>query len=472
MNATPHLATIDRNDEFDALTATSDPTRAPESNRKRFVSGAVKGGVLVAALVADGILFWGVPSGDEALPDAEQMALLGDSRNSSAENVSFWAGRVDDVPTSAAFRSQLASSQLALAGDTGDLAGYGIAEQTALGAVQLSPNNETSLLVLAAARSGQHDFRGALELADQVLVADPTSVRALLSAGDAHLELGDYADARAAYQLVSTQVGGVAPVLSRFARLESLTGSIDEAHDYARRALLDAGDQDLRHADAAFYWFQLATFEFHLGNAAEAADLARTALSIDPKNLGSNELLAKALVAIGDHDGATALYEQLVDGGGAADLHGELAKLYERAGRDDEAAEQVALGLDFAARNADRFPAERRHLIGFLADHDPAEALRLAELDLSERQDIYSHAWYAWSLFQTGDAQAAAEAMQPALAYGTEDAMMLYQAGVIEAAVGDVEAARTHLSQSLELNPQFDLVHAARARTLLASISD
>lgn len=470
MNATSHLDTIDRNDRFDATTAANEANRVPDPSRNRFISGAVKGGVLVASLVVGGILFSGVPSADEPLPDAEQMALLGNSRNTSVENVDFWAGRVGEVPASSAFRSQLASAQLALAGDTGDLAGYSVAERTAVDAVELSPNNENALLVLAAARSGQHDFAGALELAGQVLADNPTSVGALLASGDAQLELGEYAEAKASYEHVLIRTGGVASVLSRFARLESITGSVDEAQRLARRALIDAGDQDLRHADAAFYWFQLGTFEFHRGNADGAIDLALSALMIDPGHGGSNELLAKALVAVGDFDEATRLYERLVDDGGAADLHGELAKLYQRSGRDAEADEQVAFGRAVATRDADRFPAERRHLIGFLADHDPTEALRLAELDLSDRRDVYSHAWYAWSLFQTGDTRAAAEAMQPALRYGTQDAMLLYQAGVIEAAVGSTDAARTHLEQALDLNPQFDLVHAARARSLLATL--
>lgn len=470
MRATSHLDTLDRPDDSDALPATTPPDGRPRRRRSRLVSGAVQGGALAVALVAAGVLFWGVPSRDEPLPDPNQMALLGANRNTSAENVEFWAGRVNDVPSSVGFRSQLAAAQLALAGDTGDLAGYELAERTARAAVDLAPNDVGATLALAAALAGQHDFTGALALADDVLADDPDNVNALLAAGDSHLELGDYAAARAHYDRAAETVAGAAPVLSRFARLESLTGSLDEAHRLARAALVDAGEQDLRPTDAAFYWFQLGTFEFNRGEIDRAVEYTTTALTIDPTHGGSEELLAKSLVAAGDFEAATARYEAMVDGGGAADLHGYLANLYDRAGRDADAAEQIRLGLAVAERDADRFPAERRHLISFLADHDPTEALRLAELDLAERQDVYAHSWYAWSLYRTGEATAAREAMASALAYGTEDATLLYQAGVIEASAGDPDRARDLLERSLDLNPNFDLVHAARARTMLATL--
>lgn len=53
------------------------------------------------------------------------------------------------------------------------------------------------------------------------------------------------------------------------------------------------------------------------------------------------------------------------------------------------------------------------------------------------------------------------------LAHDTEDAWLLYQAGSILAAAGHDEQAATLLDQALDLNPRFDLVHAARAGELL-----
>lgn len=436
-------------------------------------------------LVAAGILLGRVPGGGQPqLPDPDAMALLGDGRRSSAEVVDFWQQRVADAPRVVDHRVRLAGAQLTLAGDTGDLEGYELAERTLLGAVSPAPEDPDVLLTLAAARAGRHDFAGALELADRVLADEPDSTSALLAAGDAQLELGHYQAAGDAYRRAAAEVGELAPVLSRLGRLEASIGSLSNAHRLAERALIDAANHDLRRADAAFYWFQLASYDFALGRVDAAVGHVATALEIDPGHLGSLELQGKVLAAAGDLEGAAAVYENLVGDGGAADLHGELAKVYERLGRSDDAAEQIRLGLAAAAEAADRFPAERRHLVGFLSDHDPVEARRLAELDLSERQDVFAHAWYAWTLYRTGDVAGARVAIDPALAYGTEDARLLYQAAtILYAAAGLDDAAEAPLasgddrtrafdliSRSQELNPLFDIEHGERAAELMAEL--
>ena len=445
---------------------------ASGGHRRRSARPVAQGGILVVALLAAGALFWGVPAtgGRADLPDPAAMAFLGRAHNTSAENVEFWQARVDRSPGSAPALAQLAAAQLALAGDTGDLAGYEVAEATAARAVDLTPDQPAAVLALARSLAGQHDFAGALRLAEHVLADNSVNVSALLAAGDAQLELGDYAGARSRFDRAAELTGGGPAILSRLARLQATVGSLDEATSLARRALLEAGDIDLRNADAAFYWFQLASYELATGDPSAAEEHLRDALRIDPTHPGSTELLAKSLTALGDDAAAIELYEQMVDGGGAADQHGELASLYERAGRAVDAQRQIELGLAVAAETADRFPAERRHLIGFLADHDPAEALRLAQLDLAARQDVQSHGWYAWALFRNGRIGDAAAAIQPALAFGTEDAVLQYHAGEIMAAVGDTTAARRLLTSSLDLNPTFDVEDAVRAAELVEEL--
>lgn len=433
--------------------------------------------VPVALLVVAAVLMLGRIIGDvEAspdLPDPTELALRAAGRTPPAEIVDLWAGKVADDPNTAIFRTRLASAELNLASVTGDLTLYERAEADAADAVRLAPVDATARLTHAASLSGQHDFAGALSIANSVLADDPNSVAARLAAGDAQLELGQYDDANSSYRLASLELGSNPPaLLSRFARLESIRGSIHESLALSRDALVDSGDIDLAAADAAFYWLQLAHYEFQTGNLDTAQSLLRDALVVDPGNLGATELLANVLAARGDDQAAIALYEELVNQGPAADLHGELAKLYNRIGRPDAAAAEIEVGLDLARKTADRFPAERRHLIGFLADHDPTEALRLATLDLESRQDIYSHAWYAWALLQSGDQSAALKAIEPALIYGTEDPWLLYQAGSIYAANGNVDQAAQFLTEALDLNPHFDVVHAPRAEQLVAERAD
>lgn len=411
--------------------------------------------------------------GSNALPEPQQMAALALDRRTTIEIVGVWEAKVAEQPQAGAFRSQHASALLALASETGDLTLYELADEVALGAIRVDPGDATAKLTRAAALSGQHDFQGALDLIDQALEDDPESISALLALGDARLELGDDREAASAYQAAAIALEGQPPaVLSRLARLESLRGNTPRALELSEAALIGAADIDLRLADAAFYWFQLAHYQFQTGAIDEAEASARSALIVDPTNLGATELLAKIVAALGNDDGAINLYLGLLDRGPAADLHGELAKLYSRRGRDDEAGLHIEAGLALARETGDRFPAERRHLIGFLADHEPEEALRLAALDLESRQDVYSHAWFAWALLRTGDSAGALDAIQPVLEIAIDDPWLLYQAGAIQAANGNEAEAMALLAEALAINPVFDVEHAERARRLLAERSD
>lgn len=442
---------------------------------RRATKGRVPKGPVALLVVATVLTLGRVATGSgqagQELPDPEEIALRADKRSSAAEIVELWESKVADHPATGQFRAQLASAQMRLASATGDLTLYELAEAEAAEAVRLLPDDTTARLTYAASLSGQHDFAGALTNIESALDSEPTSVPALLASGDAHRELGLYDDADALYREASVHLGGSPPsVTSRFARLESIRGDTPEATALSREALIASGDIDLASADAAFYWLQLAHYELQTGNVGEAESMIRDSLVVDPENLGATEQLAQVLAARGEDDEAIATYEELLQRTPAADLHGELAKLYTRAGRPIDAAAEIEAGLRRAAEVADRFPAERRHLIGFLADHDPAEALRLATLDLETRQDVYSHAWYAWSLLRSGDEKAALQAIEPALAQGTDDPWILYQAGSIEAANGNRAAAIRFLGEALDINPVFDVIHAPRAKLLLVTL--
>jgi Tfp pilus assembly protein PilF len=60
--------------------------------------------------------------------------------------------------------------------------------------------------------------------------------------------------------------------------------------------------------------------------------------------------------------------------------------------------------------------------------------------------------------------------MQTALAFGTQDARLLYHAGMIAAAIGDSGRARTQLSDALTLDASFDPMSAQRARDTLSTL--
>ena len=65
-------------------------------------------------------------------------------------------------------------------------------------------------------------------------------------------------------------------------------------------------------------------------------------------------------------------------------------------------------------------------------------------------------------LYKGGDFAGAAEAMNLALALGTQDAHLLYHAGLIFSRAGDLEHGRVLLKQTVAINPYYNAFHVHR----------
>ena len=383
--------------------------------------------------------------------------------------LAIWSSRSAANETDYLSRTHLGDALLRKARETGQLDLYGEAESVFSEALSINGRYPPALLGMGAARAARHDFAGQRELARQVLATNAGSLPAIAALGDASYELGDYdAAARAYAQLAAVEQSP--PVLARLARLAAIDGRGDEAVRQARRALTQARELDLGPPALAEYHFQLAHHRYTAGDVAGAATALEAALRLVPAHLGSLELLAQVRAAQGRITDAVRLYEQLIERGPAADLHGSLAALYAELGDATAADLQIAKGLEVGYDAIGRYPAERRHLAAFFARHDPADALQLAEEDLRTRGDVYAHDVHAWALFRNGRHADAVDAARHAMARGTRDARLWFHAGMAEAAVGNRVAAKELLSGALEINPRFDVADAPLAARTLASL--
>ena len=104
------------------------------------------------------------------------------------------------------------------------------------------------------------------------------------------------------------------------------------------------------------------------------------------------------------------------------------------------------------------------HLAGFYSDaqENPAEALSWARKDLDVRHSVYAYDALAWALYKNGDYARAAEEMARALALGTQDAHLLFHAGMIFSRGGEVERGRLFLKQAFAVNPRYNSFHVHR----------
>lgn len=435
---------------------------------KTIAAGGLAAGLLLGA--------WGLIATDDGPRPTSELGALTEEVAAdagmvpTADAVSFWQRRVDARPDGFLDRTQLGAALIRLGREDAVLDHYAAAETELREAVTANPSYLPAKLALGQALHAQHEFAEARQIAYDVWLQESTSAQALALLGDANFELGDYTAATDYYdRLVGLDRSG--PVVSRLSRLAYQTGRPADALALAEEALASSDDLALDSADRAFYWFQLGHVQFDLGAVDDAIASLERAVAISPGHPGATEKLAGVYAAVGRTADAERLYVELLERGAAADLHGVYADLLRARGADAEADEQERLGLALAIETVDRYPAERRHLVGFFLTRDPGRAADLALADLAERQDVGAYDTAAWALYHDGRAAEAWPLAEAAVASGIRDAAVFAHAGLIAAELGDEAAARDLLSTALEINDRFDATTAPLARQVLNGLA-
>ncbi len=107
----------------------------------------------------------------------------------------------------------------------------------------------------------------------------------------------------------------------------------------------------------------------------------------------------------------------------------------------------------------------------FEADHgSPAAALAAARAEWRARQTIHTADAMAWALHAAGRDRDALRYARQATALGTRDARLLFHRGAVEAALGLVGDARTHLRAALAVDNGVAPLREQQARALLRGL--
>jgi tetratricopeptide (TPR) repeat protein len=141
-------------------------------------------------------------------------------------------------------------------------------------------------------------------------------------------------------------------------------------------------------------------------------------------------LLGDARTVAGDADGAKKAYELVV--------------------KDGKRGDARTLSIFWSTRN----------------EHAP-ESLALAQKEAATRGDAYTEDTLAWALYRNGRFADARAASDKAIASGTRDARLLYHAGAVRIAQGDVTAGREMVRKAIALQPSFDAVGGPEAVKLV-----
>lgn len=344
---------------------------------------------------------------------------------------------------------------------SGDPGFYLNADACASIALTLSPDDRFALGLKTLVLLNDHRFTEARNLALKVLERTPEDRIALAALSDAALELGGYREAALAAQRMVDLKPNL-PSYGRAAHLRWLQGDTSAAKDFYRMAL-HAG-KDTKDPEPYAWMVVQAALVFWNEGDYDGAD-AGFDVALKAFDGYAPALVGKARVALARGDGKAAadalerawaqmpLAETAWLLGDAKTLMGDAAgaeEAYARVVKEGHRSDKYTLALFEAtkARNAD-------------------EALKLIDQERGLRDNLYVEDAYAWALYRAGRFAEARAASDRALALGTKDARLLYHAGAIRIAQGEVAQGRAKVKEALALNPKFDLTGAEEAKRLL-----
>ncbi|MFO0593115.1 MAG: tetratricopeptide repeat protein [Polyangiaceae bacterium] len=373
--------------------------------------------------------------------------------------------RADKVPDKADVWVQLGRAWVKKARQSSDPGYYLSAGACADIALRIDPDHRLALELQALVLLNSHRFKEAVAKAEEALAKDPEDLIALGAKSDALLELGRYPEATAATERMMDLKPSL-PSYSRAAYLRYLSGDAATAKQIVRKAI-DARD----HRDpepGAWVIVQAAQMflqEGDLDGADAGFELAlKTFTEYPPALVGRG----RVALAKGDAKRAVEMFERAYKQSVLVETAWLLGDARAAAGDTTGAEQAYALVVKDGRRT------DGRTLAAFYAtkNRDIDEAARLALAERDVRDDIYTEDTIAWALYRKGDLAEARKASDRALSLGTKESKLLYHAGAIRVAQGDIAAGAALVREALRLWPRFDATSAPEAEKLLAALPE
>jgi tetratricopeptide (TPR) repeat protein len=325
----------------------------------------------------------------------------------------------------------------------------------------LVPEHRKALELRGLVLLNDHKFGQARDLARALLAREPADPLALGMLSDSALELGMYDEAEQAAQRMMDLKPNLASY-SRASHLLWLRNDIKKARESVRLAM-DSGRDPSDPEPLAWVVIQAAMLFWHEGDYAGAGAGLDQAERLFPNYPPTLVARGQVALGLGDAPRAVALLEQawhLSPTVRTAWLLGDA-----RRARGDEAGAKEA--YDLVERNGRTLDPRTLALFWAVKDREHDAALALAESERTARDDIYSEDVVAWALYRAGRTPEARAASEKATRLGTPDARLIYHAGAIRIAAGDVAAGAAQVQRALKLNPRFDATESVEAAALL-----
>jgi tetratricopeptide (TPR) repeat protein len=317
----------------------------------------------------------------------------------------------------------------------------------------------------------RHEFAPAAAQARKAIDMNAADGNSYGILGDALLEIGEYDEAKEAYQKMM-RLDDSLYSRSRLAGLKSLHGDPAGAIADLEQAL--AAGEATRHPAESVAWtqWQLGCEHFASGKLKEAEAHYLRSLQSYPNYYRALAGLAQVRGAQKRYEEAIDLYQKALAVLPMPEYAAALGDIYGKTGRPERARQQYELVEYIGYLNTLNKVLYNRELAYFYADHDvkAQEGLELARQELNYRRDIYAYDVVAWNLHKNGKLEEAREAIDKALRLGTKDAKLFFHAGMIYHALGAKDKAKEYLARALGTNPYFHPIFADMAAQILKQL--
>ena len=374
--------------------------------------------------------------------------------------------RLGASPDDPVLLTRLGEAYLLRARETADPSFFTRAGQALDRSNAVAPDRPATLTGLALLALGRHDFPAALELGRRAHALDPASPQPLGVVVDAHVELGRYDEATETLQQMLDRRPSLAS-LSRASYIRELRGDVPGAVTaMTQAAIAGAGSNP---GDVAYVETLLGDLHLGAGRLAEAEIAYRRALG----RAGSPAAevgLAQVAAARGDLAGAGTLLERITTRLPQPTWLALLGDVQAALGRTADAAASYDLVRQVEALNREAGVAVDLELARFEADHASPAAVAMATAARDARPTVFADDTLGWALRQAGRPADALPYAQAAVRLGSADALFWYHLAAIEADLGRLDEARTHLAQALSTNPYLTVRDRPAALDLAARL--
>ncbi len=348
--------------------------------------------------------------------------------------------------------NDLAFALVSRARETSDAECYSQAAEAVEKSLSLAPGNFEAMKARVEVLLGQRRWKEALESARPLNYRTPDDVPIWGYLAEAAFELGDYDESVKATQWMLDLRQNNARGLLRAAELRVVHGYLDGALDFYNQVYQQVPPHEV--AQIASILTHMAGAELMRGRVESAQKLLDQALKQFPGYYLSMETLARLRAAQGNSREAVDLWRRRNQQLPTPESMYGLAQALEQDGQRDMAKAAYAEFERAATPLVDQPANANRELVLYNVTyaHNPAEALRVARLEVARRHDVFTLDAYAWALADNGRYEEASAEMDKALAVGTQDAAFFYHAGVIASKLNDRSAAEHYFKESLDLN--------------------